>query len=29
VIKPGLETTMDVKNHLYFRDSVQKVGIAP
>jgi periplasmic glucans biosynthesis protein len=29
VIKPGLETTMEVKNHLYFRDSVQKVGIAP
>jgi periplasmic glucans biosynthesis protein len=29
VIKPGLETTMDVKNHLYFRDSVEKVGIAP
>ena len=29
VIKPGLETTMEVKNHLYFRDSVEKVGIAP
>ena len=29
VIKPGIETTMDVKAHLYFRESVQKIGIAP
>lgn len=29
VIKPGPETIMEVKSHLYFRNSVQKVGIAP
>jgi glucans biosynthesis protein len=29
VIKPGIDTTMEVKAHLYFRDSVQKYGIAP
>jgi glucans biosynthesis protein len=29
VIKPGPDTTMDVKAHLYFRESVEKFGIAP
>src|SRR4051812_4746980 len=29
VLKPGAETTMDVKLQLYFRDSVGKVGLAP
>jgi glucans biosynthesis protein len=29
VIKPGFETTMDVKNHLFFRQSVAKLGVAP
>ncbi len=29
VIKPGLQTIMDVKAHLTFRKTVQKIGIAP
>jgi glucans biosynthesis protein len=29
VIKPGPETTMEVKTHLYLRKTVQKLGIAP
>lgn len=29
VLKPGLQTVMDVKSHLVFRSAVQKVGIAP
>lgn len=28
-IKPGVDTTMEVKAYLYFRDSVEKLGIAP
>ncbi|MDB5810975.1 MAG: mdoG [Betaproteobacteria bacterium] len=29
VLKPGAETTMDVKLQLYFRENVGKVGLAP
>lgn len=29
VIKPGPDTTIDVKAHLYFRGAVEKLGIAP
>jgi glucans biosynthesis protein len=29
VIKPGPQTTMDVKAHIYARDAVKKLGIAP
>jgi len=28
-IRPGVETTMEVKAHLFFRRAVQKLGIAP
>ncbi|MBK1723813.1 glucan biosynthesis protein [Thiocystis violacea] len=29
VIRPGIETVMDVKAHIFLRKSVQKLGIAP
>ncbi len=29
VIRPGLDLTMDITSHLYFRKAVERVGIAP
>jgi glucans biosynthesis protein len=29
VIRPGLDLTMDVTSHLYFRQGIERVGIAP
>lgn len=29
IIRPGLQTVMDVKAHLFMRDKVEKLGIAP
>lgn len=29
IIRPGLDTTIEVSSHLYFRKSVERLGIAP
>ncbi len=29
VLKPGIQTAMDVKSRLYLRDKIEKVGLAP